>query len=212
MEDALRCAPLTLGAPISLSLTKHLFRTVYAYPTLRETDLEEIIAVHTPVRFGRQEYVIRPGERANAYCILETGVARSYVEDVQGREITTELFGPGQLLIEVDSLFQRTPSRTYLQSLTKAEGWKIEYADFQQLFHSLEGFREWGRAWMATQLFQLKQRTIDLHTRSATDRYRALLEQQPEIVAQAPLKHIASYLGITDTSLSRIRKEIAAGR
>jgi len=56
---------------------------------------------------------------------------------------------------------------------------------------------------------ELKTRTLSIITETAEDRYEQLLKTNPEIFKHAPLKNIASYLGITDTSLSRIRKEVA---
>lgn len=53
-----------------------------------------------------------------------------------------------------------------------------------------------------------EEASINMLTMNATDRYLNLLKERPQIIQQSPLKHIASYLGITDTSLSRIRKEI----
>jgi hypothetical protein len=55
--------------------------------------------------------------------------------------------------------------------------------------------------------FKLKERTILMITDTAKDRYEKLLKEKPDIFQNASLKHIATYLGITDTSLSRIRKE-----
>ncbi|PPK88450.1 CRP-like cAMP-binding protein [Neolewinella xylanilytica] len=186
-----------------------LLRTVYDYPARRESELVVLAAAHTRVHFNREDCILRRGERAGAYYLLEAGLARSYVADYTGREITTEFFRPGQLVIEVASLFQRIPSRSTLQALTEVTAYRIEYDVFQELFHRFEGFREWGRSWMAEQLFREKQRNVDTITLSATERYRALLDQQPEVLAGAHLKHVASYLGITDSSLSRIRKEVA---
>jgi hypothetical protein len=65
---------------------------------------------------------------------------------------------------------------------------------------------------MANQLFAAKQRLMDITTKSAAERYLMLLNSKPEVIKQAPLKYIASYLGITDTSLSRIRKEINSNK
>lgn len=56
----------------------------------------------------------------------------------------------------------------------------------------------------------MKQRSLDMITLSATKRYLNLMEQKPDVVRFAPLKQIASYLGVTDTSLSRIRKELVS--
>ena len=190
----------------------NLFSAAYAYPTLLGGELRTIAAAHTRLEFRKNDLFLRAGARSNAYYLLESGMARAYVHDVDGREITTEFFGEGMIVIEVSSLFQRMPTRSNLQALTDGVAWRIEFDDFQALFHSIEGFREWGRAWMANQLFLLKQRSIDMLTLGAAERYLNLLEEQPDIIARAHLKHVASYLGITDTSLSRIRREISGSR
>ncbi|MGO3306994.1 MAG: cyclic nucleotide-binding protein, partial [Sphingobacterium sp.] len=67
------------------------------------------------------------------------------------------------------------------------------------------------RAWMAYELYLSKKRATEMITEPAKKRYLHLLEEKPHIIQQAPLKFVATFLGITDTSLSRIRKEIANG-
>ncbi|MFT4095004.1 MAG: hypothetical protein QM640_15340 [Niabella sp.] len=80
----------------------------------------------------------------------------------------------------------------------------------QKLFHSMPGFVEWGRLGFMNRLFFIKQRSLDMIRETATNRYLKLMRDKPGIIQQVPLKQIASYLGITDTSLSRIRKDISA--
>lgn len=87
--------------------------------------------------------------------------------------------------------------------------WQIDFESFQNLFHSIKNFSEWGRAWMAHKLFEFKQRSVEMITDSATDRYLKLIQDKPSVIQYAPLKNIATYLGITDSSLSRIRREIS---
>ena len=112
-------------------------------------------------------------------------------------------------MIEVASLFLSQASQENFQALTDGVLWKINIVDFNGLFVSIQGFSEWGRSWMSNQLFISKQSSINMLTQSARHRYLQLIKTQPEIIKQVPLKYIASFLGITDTSLSRIRKEIA---
>ena len=81
---------------------------------------------------------------------------------------------------------------------------------FQELFNSIKGFRESGRTRFAKSYLELKTNRLSIISHTAKERYLMLLKKHPEIINNAPLKHIASYLGITDTSLSRIRKEIIA--
>src|SRR5690606_21945419 len=104
------------------------------------------------------------------------------------------------------SLFQQSPSQETLQAVTSCQLWKIDYESFQRLFHSIEGVWEWGRGWFSPQLFNMKQRSLDMITETAARRDERRLREKPQISQQAPLKQRASYLGITDTSLSRIRR------
>ena len=113
------------------------------------------------------------------------------------------------ILIEVASLFLRVPSKETIEVLTDAKVWKVDFDAFQNLYGTIEGFTEWGRTWMTNQLFVAKNRTVEMHTQSASQRYLGLVKEKPQIIKQVPLKYIATYLGITDTSLSRIRKEVA---
>jgi CRP-like cAMP-binding protein len=186
----------------------NLFDKVYSHPLLTSQDIEKIKNAHTEIDFSKGKLFLESGKTANEYYLIEKGICRSYTYDYNNKEITTDFFISGEILIEVMSLFQRTDSNENLIALTNGAAWKIEFEDFQELFHKIEGFREWGRAWMSKQLFDSKQRSIEMHTKNATDRYLTLLNDKPQIIKQATLKQIASYLGITDTSLSRIRKEI----
>jgi CRP-like cAMP-binding protein len=80
------------------------------------------------------------------------------------------------------------------------------------LFHTYPEFREFGRAMLVKQYAAFKQRTLALINKSAEERYAQLINGNKEIFQYAQLKHIASYLGITDTSLSRIRREYSKKR
>ena len=185
-----------------------LFDEVYNHPLLTNQDLEEIKNAHTKIDFSKGKLFLEGGKTANEYYLIEKGACRSFAYDYNTKEITIDFFISGEILIEVMSLFQRMPSNENLIALTNGRAWKIEFEDFQELFHKIEGFPEWGRAWMSKQLFASKQRSIEMRTKNATDRYLTLLNDKPQIIKHATLKQIASYLGITDTSLSRIRKEI----
>lgn len=180
---------------------------LYRHPLLSEGHVESIIGAHERMTFVKGEFLLEIGQIADGYFVVESGLARSFVLDYNNDDITTNFFTENGLVIDSSSLFQRIPAEENIQALTNCVCWRIKFDDFQELFHSIEGFREWGRSWMAESLFELKKRSVSMITDSATDRYLSLLKHQPDILKDAPLKHIASYLGITDSSLSRIRKE-----
>lgn len=165
---------------------------------------------HERIVLDSDTFLLRKGSVAQAFYVLEQGLVRSYLHNVAGDEVTTGFYCAPDIIIESFSLFQRVPAREHYQALSPGIAWKIEYAVFQQLLREMEGLREWGRNWATSQLLDCKLRAIESQTVTATGRYLKLVEERPDIVRISPLKYIASYLGITDTSLSRIRKEIAS--
>lgn len=189
-------------------MKKDILSQVYQHPLISADDLRRIVDAHHPRSFTKGELIYARGKVLNEYMVLESGLIRSFTHNYKGDEITTDFFGQHEVVIEVLSLFQRTPLQEDLHALTDGYGWVIPYATFQELYHTIPGFSEWGRLWMTNKLFQFKQKSIDIITQSAKKRYLDILANKPQIIRHAPLKQIASFLGITDTSLSRIRKDI----
>lgn len=179
----------------------------YENLNIKPSDLKKIIMGHELVHFSKNEYLLRKDDKAHEYYILEGGLIRSFIHDYNGNEITTDFFGDHDIVIEVTSLFLQFPSPENLQCLTDCTLWKIDFNTFQALYHTIPAFNEWGRSWMTYALHINKKRFIDMVSLSASERYHYLISNKPQIIKQAALKYIASYLGITDTSLSRIRKD-----
>jgi CRP-like cAMP-binding protein len=182
---------------------------IYQHTAFTSSELEIIFKAHEKTFLKKGDMFLKEGQLANEYYCLESGLVRSYAINSEGNEITTGFFGKDEIVIEVASLFLRTPTKENIQALTDCECWKIDFNSFETLFQTVNGFMDWGRTWMSGALLLTKQRSLSMITDSATERYLALQKQHPEIILNTPLKYIASYLGITDTSLSRIRKEIA---
>ena len=188
------------------------FEVVYHHPLIGKEELQKIMEAHTKIDFNQGDILLEKDKTAREFYLIGNGLLRSFLYDCDGNEITTEFYCVNEILIESFSLFQRMPSKETFQALSDGFAWKIEFDIFQRLLQQLEGLREWGRNWATSQLFVSKLRSVNLLTMSATDRYLALINERPQIVQQAPLKYVASYLGITDSSLSRIRKEILTTR
>jgi len=153
--------------------------------------------------------LIKIGKVADEYMFLESGFIRSYLFDTEGNEITIDFYSSHQLVFEVASFFQRVPSQENFEAMSDCTGQVLTYEKLNKLFHALPEFREFGRAILVKGFIAFKLRTLSLINKTAEERYRLLMESKPEIFHHAQLKHIASYLGITDTSLSRIRKSFA---
>ena len=153
---------------------------------------------------------IKAGRVPNEYMFLEKGFLRSFVIDTEGNEVTLNFYSSNNVVFEVASFFQRQPSQETYEATTDCIGWILTYEKLNHLFHALPEFREFGRAMLVKGFIAFKLRTLSMINKTAEERYAILLQSNPEIFEHASLKHIASYLGITDTSLSRIRKSFAA--
>lgn len=170
---------------------------------------EQMAEFFDPTEYTRSAFFLKEGSVANHYFFLEEGFMRSFAYDIDGRDITTNFYSSGQVVFEVSSFFRRTRSQENIITLTDCSGWQISYEGLNKLFHDLPEFREFGRYILVKLLSQLKTRMLSMITETAEERYNNLIHNHQEIFQFAALKDIATYLGITDTSLSRIRRELS---
>ncbi len=190
-------------------MNNHFLTRIFPQTDFNRKEQETIVSKFQRASFSRNDFLLTEGTVENHYWFIESGFVRSYAVDVDGNDISTNFYGAGDVVIDWPSFFQRQPTRENIQALTDCVGWQLDFVTFQQLFHGIEAFREAGRARLVASYFEMKQHRISLIADQARKRYQRLLTERPDILQNVPLKQIATYLGITDTSLSRIRKELA---
>jgi len=181
-----------------------LFQSVLPMSTGKAEQLAE---KYKPKKIVRNGYLLKEGAICNESHFIDEGIMRSYTYDLEGNEVTTAFYSKKMFTSDLLSYFKRIPSKEYIQALTDCETWYLTYEDMQTNFHTFPEFREFGRLNIINQYNMLKQRMMSMLQETAEQRYSNLVNSNPEVLQNAPLKHIATYLGITDTSLSRIRKE-----
>ncbi len=173
--------------------------------------MQEIAGRFHPCALAKGDALLRAGEVDDRYLVIEGGWLRSFAIDTEGAEVTTAFSGPGQVIFDADSFFMRTPSKESIAAISEVTGFELSFAELNGLFHEFPEFREMGRAILVKALVAGKQRMLSTIGEPAEKRYAALMRSRPELFQHAHLKHIASYLGVTDSSLSRIRKEFVHG-
>jgi CRP-like cAMP-binding protein len=186
----------------------HFLNKIFNQQNFTPEDFEKIISQYQRISFAKNDYLIKEDTTANFYYFIESGFARSYVIDLEGNDISTKFFNSTDIVIDWHSYFLKTKCRENIQAVSPCVAWKITFENFMQLFH-IEAFREVGRTRLVNSYFELKNHSISVIADPAKDRYLNLLKTKPDIIQNVPLKQIATYLGITDTSLSRIRKELS---
>jgi CRP-like cAMP-binding protein len=144
------------------------------------------------------------GHTCKTIYFIKKGVARIYYFK-DGIDITESFFFENSIIARVESLFTGKPSRKAIQILDDAE---IIAINANQLFKLYDTFPEIER--LFRKIFEAAyvdtvNRIEGMQFHSAEERYNALLNQAPNVLMRVPLKYVASYLGITQVSLSRIR-------
>jgi CRP-like cAMP-binding protein len=189
----------------SLNLVNFLRNSNLVSSQTAETIAMEFIPKEIPAG----QFLLKEGMISDEYVFLESGFMRAFAHDTEGNEVTTNFYTGNHLVFEVSSFFNRTRSKENIQAISDCTGRVISYRQLNNLFHTLPEFRDFGRSVLVRGFAGLKTRVLSMITETAETRYEALLDRNPEIFQHVPLKYIASYLGITDTSLSRIRKAFA---
>jgi len=184
-------------------------RTIFPITDFKESELAIILPKFEKVEFPKNDFLQQQDKTENYYWFLEDGFARSFVNDINGNDITTNFYAKGDIAIDWSSFFLRSPTRENIQALTACVCWQLDFQSFQQLFNSIETFREHGRRRLVSAYFALKNNSVSFIADEAKERYLRMVKEKPHIVQNVSLQHIATYLGITKYSLSRIRKEIS---
>ncbi len=159
--------------------------------------------------FNKNQLLLQEGQRCNEYHFLCEGFVRSWTTDLEGRDVTTAFHPAGTVVCELFSFFKHIPAQENIQALADCQTLTITFSELQQAFHGLPEFREFGRSILVNAYAALKQRMLSGLHETAEQRYKNLIQHSPLVFQFASLKQIASYLGITDTSLSRIRASFA---
>lgn len=190
------------------NVKNHFLNSVFEASGITKEELAVIIPKYRQVNFCRNDFLLKEGQVEKKYWFLESGFIRSYIIDTEGNDITFNLYSSKDVVIDYPSIFFYAPTRENIQALTDCICWEISFADFQEMFNSIISYREHQRGLLVGSYFALKEHSISLIADDAKTRYLKFLKEKPYIVQNVSLKQIATFLGVTDTSLSRIRKEI----
>ena len=134
----------------------HFLHSIFSLTDFKESELETILPKFKQVRFSKNDYLLQEGKTENQYWFLESGFVRSFVNDTNGNDITTNFYSTTDIVIDWSSFFLRNPSRENIQALSDCICWQLDFENFQQLFHSIETFREHGRRRLVSSYFALK--------------------------------------------------------
>lgn len=166
--------------------------------------------------YTAQEVIARTGDVCDRVRFLVSGMARSCLIDSAGRDFTWCLHFCGEganftnrLVIDYASFTHGEPSRLTIEALTDVEVVSVRREEVERTFAGSLAWATVGRVIAERAYYYTHHRVISLLTQSAKERYLLLLQESPDLMKVAPQHYIASYLGITPQSLSRLRRELS---
>lgn len=148
--------------------------------------------------------LLEEGKVADKLYLVRKGCLRLFFYN-EGKDITFQFFFEGNFVASFDSLYKRTPSLFYLESIEPAELTAIRREDFYDLIDNDSSLRQLYEEKLIDRFHVYQQLFLSRIKNTPQQRYEELLKEYPDIIQRVPQHYIASYLGITPVSLSRIR-------
>lgn len=173
------------------------------FPLSDET-VRLLISYVKPCRFPKKHQLIKAGVYCKVAYFIKKGITRSFWL-VDGEEVTTSFSSDGGIVFSMDELYYRKVSEEFVETLTDVEAYEISLADLLHLFHTNLELANWGRVIHQNEYRRLHRTHKERLTLSAKERYEEMKVQFPVVCERVNLGYIASYLGITLSTLSRIR-------
>jgi CRP-like cAMP-binding protein len=158
-------------------------------------------------RYKKGEFLLHQDKLCRYSFWIEQGILRKFYWN-DTKEITTELIFEHDIAVSFDSYVLQKPSKEFIQAVTDVTVYQTEAQSFQMLKAKFPKLVELDLMMTEYYAMWLEKRLFEFRTSNATERYLQLLRQQPHIILEVPLTYIASYLGISLETLSRIRSKI----
>lgn len=162
-------------------------------------------------RLKKNEFLVRPGQQSAFVAYLSTGAFRVFYDNEEHQEITTWFSFQNAFVTDLLAYYKETPATFYIQALENSQVLIAPKKDLEELYLREAKLQAFGRQFAENGMVLVMERMMSLQCKTATMRYLELLEQ-PQFLRKIPLKHLASYLGVTDSSLSRIRRNLSASK
>jgi len=187
---------------------KELFDFILRFGNLNEQQIDFIKSKAKETDFQKDEYFSEAGKIASQVGFVVDGILRVCYYNNEGEEITKYFIDENNLVVDLESFDNQIISSSYVQAITDCKIIIFSRKDWLELLQTIIGWDTIVNKIISRALLQKVERRSPLVTEDATKRYLKFLEIYPNVVNRIPLSYVASYLGMTQSSLSRIRKNI----
>ena len=183
---------------------KEIINKRYAMP---DASLDKLQRCLTEVSYPKGFRVLERGKVEKNIFFIKKGIVRAYTS-VDGKEITFWFGKEGATIVSLKGYVNDEPGYETMELMEDSVLYKLERKQLKELFLDDLHIANWGRRYAEMELLATEERLISMLSAIASERYKELLEKEPDLLQRLPLGSIATYLGVTQASLSRIRAKI----
>ncbi|WP_372775112.1 Crp/Fnr family transcriptional regulator [Mangrovibacterium sp.] len=176
------------------------------WSNVTKEDEATIISAFEPVSIQKKKDLLVSGQVCDYLYFITKGCLRSFYIDAKGIEHVYQIRMDNNWIGDIDSYFTRQKSKYNIEALENSYLLRIPVDRLEQLFIEIPNLERYFRILFQKAYINALNRLSSTMWDTAIDRYNEMLKENPEIFQRVPLVHIASYLGITPESLSRIRR------
>jgi len=187
-----------------ISLTKKLTD----YNVISKDDVRKFVASAVERSYKKGDYFLRPGQGNKELGFVLSGVFRYYLIDDSGEEDITMFIAENEMFTELNSFHEETPAEGFVQAETDATILVIEREKYKRLTTEIKNLEFVLKRISQERLTEELLFSREIVNKEAAEAYLLFREEHPSICNRIPDKHLASYLGITKYSLSRIKSKI----
>ena len=191
-----------------LAAMKEFFDYVLQFGNLNQQQIDLMTTKATELILRKEEYYLEAGKVSQRFGFIVEGIARVSYFNNKSEEITKYFVEENNILVDLESFDNQIPSIAYVQAITDCKIIVFSKKDWQELLNTIVGWDAIVHKIISKALLQKVERISSIVAQDATTSYLSFLEKYPNLANRIPLSYLASYLGITQSSLSRIRKNI----
>jgi len=167
---------------------------------------ERITSVTSIETHPKKTILLKEGEINNHICMVLSGLVRSYYLNEE-KEITSRLMDESFIITSWISFYKRQPSMEFIETVEDTTLACVHYNDIQQLYEEFPEFNIIGRKQVEYSFYMSELRTRMLRKHTAEEKYKFFLENHSNLLQRVSLKHIATYLSMSEETLSRVRSQ-----
>ncbi len=179
---------------------------IKSYFGVKQNDLEHIVSLFKLTELKKGDYFLKTGGSCNKLSFIKSGLLRIYVS-TKDKEVTQWISTKGYFVTDLSSLIFDTPARWTIQALTDVELYTISKEEYNKIGKLIVQWHELEKLFIARCFTILEDRIFSHLSMTAEERYHFFFEHNKELFNQVPLQYIASMLGMTPETFSRIRKK-----